>query len=113
MDIAKLFLDTPEDKSRVTVRGWVKTLRVAHKPAGAALGILALIHGILALGTLRLHTGSIVWILALLTAILGGMFYRKKKAPLFRWHKRLALATALLTLVHLIFPYALCHLFGI
>lgn len=27
MDIAKLFLNTPEDGSQITVRGWVKTLR--------------------------------------------------------------------------------------
>lgn len=96
---------------RSAIAKWIKPLRAIHKPLGAALAVLALVHGYLALGSLRLHTGSVVWVLVLATAALGILFYRRKKAPLFRWHKRLALATVLLTLVHLIFPHALYYLF--
>ncbi|HML48402.1 MAG TPA: hypothetical protein PKE04_16790 [Clostridia bacterium] len=96
---------------RAAIAKWIKPLRALHKPLGIAFAVLALIHGILALGALRLHTGSLVWILVLATATLGILFYRKKKAPLFRWHKRLALATVFLLLLHLIFPSALYYLF--
>lgn len=95
---------------RAAIARWIKPLRAVHKPLGLALVVLALVHGYMALGALRLHTGSLVWLLVLATAALGILFYRKKKAPLFRWHKRLALITVLLTVVHLVFPHALYYL---
>ncbi|MGC6175558.1 hypothetical protein [Lacrimispora sp. 38-1] len=35
-------------------------IRKFHKPAGVGLAALSLIHGYLALGTIRLHTGTLV-----------------------------------------------------
>jgi len=91
---------------------WIKGLRVIHKPLGILLALMALFHGYLALGSLRLHTGSITWIMLLITVILGGWFYRKKKAAIFAWHKRAALTAAILMLIHLLIPNALYYIFG-
>ena len=91
-------------------RGAIKFLRAIHKPLGAAILVIALIHGYLAWGTLRLHTGTILWLSVLITALLGASFYLFKKKQLFVWHKRMALLVVLLLTVHLLFP-ALCILF--
>ena len=93
-------------KSKV-FRDLVKLLRRFHKPLGLALAILAPIHGYMALGGFRLHTGSLLYISAFTTAALGGSFYRLKKKELFKWHKRMAAVTVILLAVHLLFPSAL------
>lgn len=67
--------------------------------------------GYLALGALRLHTGSAVWVMILVTVILGASFYKTKKAVFFKWHKRAALTAVILALVHLLFPNALYYIF--
>lgn len=82
----------------------IKFLRKLHKPLGIALVLLAILHGYLALGTFRLHTGSLAWIMLLITAVFGGAFYRLKKAPLFKWHKAFALIVVLFTALHLLLP---------
>ena len=88
-------------------------LRVVHKPLGIAILVLAIVHGILALGALRLHTGTIAGIMLIATAALGGSFYLLKKKPLFIAHRTMALLFVLFVLVHLIFPSAVWSLFGI
>ena len=90
----------------------IKSLRVVHKPLGICLVLISLVHGYLALGALRLHTGTIVGAMILITVVLGGMFYSKKKPALFAWHKRAALLALLLTLVHLVVPSAFYYIFG-
>ncbi len=80
----------------------IKILRKIHKPLGVLLVLSAVAHGYLALGTLRLHSGTILWGMILITAALGGAFYRKKKAVFFIWHKRAALAVVLLVLAHIL-----------
>ena len=90
-----------------------KLLRTVHKPLGIAILVLAVVHGILALGALRLHTGTIAGIMLIATAALGGSFYRLKKKPLLIAHRTLALLFALFVLVHLIFPSAVWSLLGI
>ncbi len=91
----------------------VKFLRAVHKPLGITILVLAIVHGILALGALRLHTGTIAGIMLIVTAVLGGAFYRLKKKPLFVAHRTLALLFVLFVLIHLIFPSAVWSLFGI
>jgi hypothetical protein len=88
----------------------IKTLRTIHKPLGVAIAVVALVHGYLALGALRLHTGSLLWLAVLVTAVLGVLFYYFKKKPLFAWHKRMVLVVLFLLLVHLIFPSAVYYL---
>lgn len=88
-------------------RKTMKALRIAHKPMGIALAVVALLHGFLALGGLRPHTGSITWVFVLATACLGGAFYKLRKAGLLKTHRVLALLVVLLAAVHILWPNAL------
>lgn len=91
-------------------RDTVKFLRRLHKPFGVAMAVLALVHGYLALGGIRIHTGSLLYASIFMTALLGGSFYRLKKRTLFIWHRRMALVSFLLLLLHLLYPSALYYL---
>lgn len=91
-------------------RDLIKLLRGFHKPLGIVLAILAPIHGYMALGGFRLHTGTLLYISAFVTAALGGSFYRLKKKELFKWHKRMAAVTVVLLFIHIFFPSALFYL---
>ena len=91
----------------------IKILRAVHKPLGAAILVIAAIHGYLALGALRLHTGTIVGSMVLITAVLGATFFFTKKKAVFVWHKRMVLAVILFLLIHLLFPGAVYSLFRI
>ena len=88
----------------------IKTLRAIHKPLGGAILLIALLHGYLAWGTLRLHTGTMLWLSILITASLGAVFFFTKKKGVFVWHKRMALLVIIVLLVHLIFPGAVYYL---
>lgn len=88
----------------------IKVLRKIHKPLGALIIVIAMIHGYLALGTIRLHTGLLVLVAILVTASLGGSFYLFKKRNLFLWHRRMVLIVILLLLLHLFFPSALYYI---
>jgi len=93
-------------------RKTMKVLRTLHKPMGIALVAVALIHGFLALGSLRPHTGSVAWVFVLLTACLGGAFYKLKKPWLLKAHRISALLVVLLAALHVFWPnalYALIH----
>lgn len=91
-------------------RNLVKILRRFHKPFGIIMAILAPVHGYMALGSLRLHTGSLLYESIFITAVLGGSFYKLKKRKLFQWHKRMALVSFILLLLHLFYPSALWYL---
>lgn len=94
-----------------TYKKVLKFARKIHKPLGVLIIILVPIHGYMALGILlRLHTGTLVYLSVLATAILGGSFYRFKKKRLFTWHKRMALVTVILFLIHFYFPNAIFYL---
>lgn len=88
----------------------VRLLRRIHKPLGGVILILALIHGYLALGSFRIHTGTLLWLSIAATASLGLAFFLSKKKALFVWHKRMVLVSILLLLLHLIFPSAIYYL---
>lgn len=92
----------------------LKFLRPVHKIAGIALAVISLYHGYLALGgRLRLHTGLLVYLSFLLTAILGALHYFKKNKHVFKSHKIVALISFAFFLLHLISPWALYSWFGI
>lgn len=88
----------------------IRLLRLIHKPLGGVILTLALIHGYLALGSFRLHTGTLLWLSIAATASLGLGFFLLKKKAIFVWHKRMVLMSVLLLLVHLLFPSALYYL---
>lgn len=87
-----------------------KLFKLIHKPLGITLAILGLIHGYMALGGFRLHTGSLLYLSLFITAILGGSFYKLRKKVFFLWHKRIAALTVLLLMVHIFFPDAIWYL---
>lgn len=82
----------------------IQNLRRIHKPLGLLLLIVPPIHGFMALGGLRLHTGSLLYIGVLCTGVLGGGFYRLKHKSWLIWHRRVAVATFGLFLVHFLWP---------
>ncbi len=99
-------------KRKIASTKLIKVLRTMHKPFGMCLLLITLIHGYLALGALRLHTGTLAGIMVLVTVVLGILFYKKKKAVFFKWHKRAALLMVLLTLLHLFVPNAIYYIFS-
>lgn len=88
----------------------VKVFRKLHKPLGLALMFFGIIHGYMALGGFRLHTGSIFFISILITGALGGAFYKTKKKEFFKWHKGMAFLSVVLFLLHLFAPSALFYI---
>ena len=90
----------------------MKFLKKLHKPLGILLAIVALWHGYLGLGAIRLHTGTLLYVCMFSTVALGGAFYKLKKKQLFVWHKRMALLTVLVLLLHILYPNALWYLFN-
>lgn len=90
-----------------------KFLRTLHKPLGVVLLVSAAVHGFLALGVLRLHTGTIAGALLLITVALGAVFFTSRKKGVFAWHKTAALVFVILLLVHLIAPSAVYSLLGL
>jgi len=82
-----------------------KFLSKFHRPLGALLIIIAVVHGYLALGSLQLHTGTVTALIALLTAIFGGLFIAVKKKPFFTLHRVLGMVFAMLLIIHLVFPW--------
>lgn len=88
----------------------IKTLKKIHRPAGMLLAVVALVHGYLALGSLRLHTGTLLYVLMFITMALGAAFYSKKKKQLLSLHRALALGTVVLLAVHYFFPSAVYYL---
>jgi hypothetical protein len=89
----------------------LKLLRAIHKPLGVTVLILAPIHGYLALGGFRLHTGTLLITMFFLTASAGGAFYKTKKKAFFKIHKTLAFMTSMALLLHLLAPGALSQFF--
>lgn len=90
----------------------IKVLRAVHKPLGVLILLNALVHGYLALGAFRLHTGTFLWFSILLTAALGLTFFLTKKKGVFLWHKRMVLVVIAVLLLHLLYPSAVYYWFG-
>lgn len=62
-----------------TLQNGVRALRKVHKPAGILLAVLAFVHGYMAVGRIMLHTGTVLYVAAVLTALAGIGFWQKKK----------------------------------
>jgi hypothetical protein len=90
-----------------------KFFRKIHRYIGAVLLVFILVHGYLALGSLRLHTGTVLGALFLAAALFAGIFILGKKKWAFKTHKAFAIAFTTFLLVHLLVPSALYYLFGV
>lgn len=88
----------------------VKQLKKIHRPVGAAVGVLAIVHGYMAMGSLRLHTGTLTYLSMLIAVCFGGLFHIKKKKTFLTLHRSFAVITLGLLAVHLLFPSAIYYL---
>ncbi|QAV32547.1 hypothetical protein SAMN04488510_11754 [Fervidobacterium changbaicum] len=84
----------------------LKFLRRAHVYTGIALLIVGFIHGYLALGTIRLHTGLILW-LGILLAFVGFLFKNKVGKKWIFYHRIMGFVLIALFFVHYFFPWLL------
>ena len=91
----------------------VRFLRTLHKPLGVALLLSAVVHGYLALGVLRLHTGTIAGALLILAVALGAVFFLSRNKDVFAWHKAVVMAFVIMLIVHLAAPSAVYYLLGV
>jgi hypothetical protein len=82
----------------------LKFLKNAHIYTGVALLFLGLIHGFLALGTLRLHTGLILW-LGILFAFIGFLFKKKIGKRWIAYHRIFGFVIIILYFVHYYLPW--------
>lgn len=88
----------------------IRTLKKYHRPLGTVLLLVSIAHGYLIMGGFRLHTGSILYLAIVLSALSGMIFYKKKKKHWLQIHKFLCVLTVLLLGVHYFFPSALYYL---
>ncbi|WP_051188407.1 hypothetical protein [Proteocatella sphenisci] len=89
------------------IQSLTRMLRKIHKQMGFVLVVTGIVHGYLALGGLRLHTGTLLYLSLLLTGTMGLLFYLKKKKIFLQLHRYFAALVIMLLALHLIFPSAL------
>ncbi len=82
----------------------LRGLRKLHKPLAAVLLVNVVIHGYLALGGLKLHTGTLAALCIYITALLGICFFISKKIPLLKGHRVFAMVAVLTIALHLLLP---------
>lgn len=82
----------------------IKFLRKAHKLIGAVILISIATHGIMALGSFALHTGTVAGIAFVVAALFGMLFLLFKKKQLYKTHRILAYIYVLIVIVHLLLP---------
>jgi hypothetical protein len=69
---------------------------------GFILLITAIVHGYLALGVVRFHSGYILWLWVLIQVTLG-IFVKKKKNPkVFKIHRLIGIGSLVFLIIHLI-----------
>lgn len=82
----------------------LKLLHTVHKIAGGLLVVNIFIHGYLALGGLRLHTGTVTGACFILTAFLGFLFFITKKPAILKIHRVCLFISIGVLVVHLLVP---------
>lgn len=97
-------------KNNDKVKKVVKELKKWHKPAGVLLAIVSLVHGYMAFGGFRLHTGSLLYLAIFVVIVFGALFGYKKKKIFLDMHKAFVVVAVILLAVHLLFPSALYYL---
>lgn len=81
-----------------------KFLRKAHRVLGILILITIAVHGIMALGSFSLHTGTIAGIAFVVTALVGMLFVLMKKKQIYKTHRILAFIYVCIVIVHLLMP---------
>ena len=103
-------INTKYLKRNKSINNVIKVLKKYHKVFGAAALILSLIHGYMALGGFRLHTGSLLFMSMALAAITGILFSKKKKKSFLTLHRAFSVLSVALLGLHFFFPSALFYL---
>ncbi len=85
-----------------TLKKYATSLSKIHMYFAYILLITAFIHGYMALGTIRLHTGYILWMWVLIQVILGNVLKRMKKPYLLKIHRAVGVASLIFLIAHLI-----------
>lgn len=91
-------------KSLSSLNSLVKKINLIHRYMGLFLLTIPVVHAYWALGTIRLHTGSIVYMSILATASFGILFLKLKKKWLLKYHRLLAFWVLLTFILHLTYP---------
>lgn len=85
----------------------LKLLHTIHKIAAGILVVSIIAHGYLALGGVRLHTGTVTGACFIVTAVLGLSYYLTKKPVLLKVHRVFLFVSVACLVVHLLFPFLL------
>jgi predicted heme/steroid binding protein len=86
-----------------TIKRLLKPLSKAHPYIGTTLVITALIHGMLALGTLlKLHTGPVAWVVLVLMMGLATIGKRYKFRYWLKLHRGLAIVFVIMIILHIL-----------
>ncbi|KAB3531549.1 hypothetical protein [Alkaliphilus serpentinus] len=82
-----------------------KKLRIIHPLLGVTIILLGSIHGYLALGTFRLHTGTIVLAILVIMAIIpiSGQKIQKLKRHWRPYHRYLSIILWISIIIHILF----------
>ncbi len=92
-------------KKNKTLKKMLKISRKMHQYIIFTVIFLAPVHAYLALGgSLRLHTGSLLYLSILITSILGYVFYKRKKKSLIKFHKFFVIIVLIFLFIHLVYP---------
>ena len=68
---------------------------------GFILLITAFTHGYMALGTIRLHSGYILWLWVLIQVIIGIYGKKMKKPKIFNIHRLIGIISLVFLVIHL------------
>lgn len=91
-------------KEKGVINSFGRFLRKFHKILGIVMLISVIVHGLLALGSITLHTGTIVGVAYIITGVFGVLFVILKKKEMFTIHRYFAVAFVLLIVIHLLLP---------
>lgn len=73
-----------------------------HMYFGFTLLVTAFLHGYMALATIRMHSGYILWLWVFIQVSLGMYAKKKKKPQLFNIHRIIGLLSLVFLIIHLI-----------
>ena len=90
-----------KNKNKI-LRNYAGSLSKIHMYFAYILLITAFVHGYMALGTIRLHSGYILWTFVFTQIILGNMSKKIKKSYLFKIHRVVGLTSLVFLIIHLI-----------
>ncbi len=93
------------------LRKVLKITTKLHKFIVLLIIILAPIHGYLALGSIKIHTGSLVYFSIILASIFGYRHYKLKNKNTIMPHKIFVIIAFCMLFIHILYPNLLWYMF--